>query len=267
MKPKKRKKEPHAYRRRSYRKLINTTGLVASQAQIKETDLHILADRDVAGSAVDLILQYRAQLESYIVKNPQFSVSLDPLQSDKIAPPLIRDMLRAAQIAGVGPMAAVAGTIAEYVGKGLLAQGSTEVMVENGGDVFLRRSRDCSIAIFAGESPLSNRVGLRIEAFQMPLGICTSSGTVGHSLSLGRADSVTVLSSSTALADAVATRLGNEVGSGTATGSGIARALGVARDMEGIIGVVVICGEQMGAIGDVELISVDLPEELVHGAG
>lgn len=267
MKPKKRKKEPHAYRRRVYRKLINTTGLVASQAQIKETDLHILADSDVAALAVDLILQYRAQLESYIAKNPQFSESLDPLQIDTIAPPLIREMLKAGQIAGVGPMAAVAGTIAEYVGHGLLSQGSKEVMVENGGDIFLKRNRDCSVAIFAGESPLSNRVGLRIEASQMPLGICTSSGTVGHSLSLGMADSVTVLSSCTALADAVATRLGNEVGSGSATGPGIARALDVARDMEGVIGVVVICGEQMGAIGDVELITVDLSEESVHGAG
>jgi ApbE superfamily uncharacterized protein (UPF0280 family) len=267
MKHEKRKKEPQDYRERAYRNLVSSAGLLASQAQIKETDLHILADSDVAGQATDLILQYRAQLDSYIVKNPQFSASLDPLYDDNIAPPIIRDMLCAGAAAGVGPMAAVAGAIAEYVGKGLLALGSSEVMVENGGDIFLQRERDCSIAIFAGESPLSQRVGLRIARSSMPMGICTSSGTVGHSLSLGEADSVTVLSHSTALADAVATRLGNEVGAGVNSEFGIAKALNVAKGIDGIMGVVVICGERMGAIGDVELIKVDLSEELLHGAG
>ncbi|AGF78322.1 hypothetical protein UWK_01764 [Desulfocapsa sulfexigens DSM 10523] len=253
----KRKKTPESYTERVYRKLVTRTGLVSTNVRIEETDLHILAERDIAELATDLILQYRAQLENYIVKNPQFCASLDPLSLDKIAPPLIRDMLMAGLQAGVGPMAAVAGTIAEYVGKGLVASGFCEVMVENGGDIFLQRSRDCSIAIFAGESPLSYKVGVKIAPSQMPIGICTSSGTVGHSLSMGKADSVTVLSTSTPLADAAATRLGNEVGR-AAGGNGIQKALAIAREIEGIMGVVVICGERMGVMGDVELIQVDL---------
>ncbi len=253
----KRKKTPESYTERVYRKLVTRTGLVSTNVRIEETDLHILAEGDITELATDLILQYRAQLENYIVKNPQFCASLDPLSLDKIAPPLIRDMLKAGLQAGVGPMAAVAGTIAEYVGKGVMASGFCEVMVENGGDIFLQRGRDCSIAIFAGESPLSYKVGVKISPSQMPIGICTSSGTVGHSLSMGEADSVTVLSTSTPLADAAATRLGNEVGR-AAGGNGIQNALAIAREIEGIMGVVVICGERMGVMGDVELIQVDL---------
>ena len=93
-------------------------------------------------------------------------------------------------------MAAVAGGIAECVGQGLLDAGHKEIIVENGGDLFLSRSVALTVSIFAGQSPLSNRLGLNIVPEQMPLGICTSSGTVGHSLSFGLADSVTVVADS-----------------------------------------------------------------------
>jgi hypothetical protein len=136
-------------------------------------------------------------------------------------------------------MAAVAGVIAEYVGKGLLQAGCREVMVENGGDIYINRSRDCIVAIFAGESPLSLRVGLKLASGNMAMGVgvCTSSGTVGHSLSFGLADSVTVVAGSTALADAAATRLGNEVGMSAGGDSGIQRALAISREIPGILGV------------------------------
>ncbi len=261
MKAHKKKKKPESYCNREYRQLLNGAGLVSTKVRIEETDLHILAEHDVTEEATGLILQYRAQLERYIVKNPQFCATLDPLAADITAPPLIRDMLAAGIRAEVGPMAAVAGAVAEYVGRGLLASGSGEVIVENGGDIFLQRGTDCSVAIFAGESPLSYKVGVRVSVAQMPMGICTSSGTVGHSLSLGDADSVTVLSSSTPLADAVATRLGNEVGQARGGKGGLLRALEKAKEISGIVGVVVICGEFMGAAGDVELIEIDLQED------
>jgi hypothetical protein len=255
---KKKPKKPESYSNRSYRKLASESGLVSTTLRIEETDLHILAESDVTTEATNLILQYRSQLENYIVKNPEFLATLDPLANDKIAPPLVRDMLQAGIQAGVGPMAAVAGAIAEYVGKGLLKSGFSEVMVENGGDVFLNRLQDCTVAIFAGESSLSYKVGVRLPADKMPVGICTSSGTVGHSLSLGNADSVTVIANSTSLADAAATRLGNEVGRGRSGKSGLQNALDRAGDIEGIRGVVVICGEVMGAWGEVELVKLDL---------
>ncbi len=197
-------------------------------------------------------------MEAYIAEHPEFLHSLVPLPSDDLAPPLIRNMLQASRRAAVGPMAAVAGVIAEYVGQELLKKGCGQVMVENGGDLFLHRTTECRVAIYAGESPLSNRVGLRLSPREMPLGICTSSGTVGHSLSFGRADSVTVISQSTPLADAVATRLGNEVrGQGEGGDFGIKKVLETGLAIEGVLGVVVICDKLMGAAGQVELIKIE----------
>ncbi len=255
MKPTKRK-DPASYSRRDYRGLQGQGELVSSFARISETDLHILADRDVADLAKEFVLRYRMQIEGYIARHPQFLSALLPLPADDLAPPIVREMLAAGEAADVGPMAAVAGVISEYVGRDLLAAGLEEVMVENGGDIFLHRKKSCTVAIFAGQSPLSYKVGVRIPLEAMPAGICTSSGTVGHSLSFGEADSVTVLASATALADAFATRLGNEVGAARSAETGIERALALARQFAGIEGVVVICGVLMGAVGKVELVSL-----------
>jgi hypothetical protein len=249
----KRKNPPTSYRERKYRKIPDTRGLQSCQVKVRETDLHILAPVDVAADATNLIIQYRIQLENYLARCPAFVDALSPLNDDPTGVPLVREMLRAGLAADVGPMAAVAGVIAEYVGRGLLERADCdEVVVENGGDIFMQRQKDCLVAIFAGESPLSYRVGIRIPARNMPLGICTSSGTVGHSLSLGRADSVTVIAQSTALADAAATRLGNEVGQAGDLGP----ALELAAKISGLSGVVIVIGEELGAWGQIELVEL-----------
>lgn len=249
-------KKPDSYIQRAYRALSDHGGLISSYASIKDTDLHILADREVSDLAQKLALQYRLQIEKYIQQHPEFGSALSPLSLDALAPPIVKEMLEAGRSAGVGPMAAVAGVIAEYVGRGLLQSGCLEVMVENGGDIYINRSQDCTVAIFAGESSLSMRVGAELAGHTMPIAVCTSSGTVGHSLSFGLADSVTVIARSTALADAAATRLGNEVGRGAGGDRGIKRALEKSRAIDGVLGVVVICGEKIGAVGDVKLVSV-----------
>ncbi len=256
-----RRKKPESYTNRKYRSLLEIADLVPSFVRVKETDLHILADRDVTRLAQDLALQYRLQVETYIAKNPQFASSLVPLIRDDHAPPLIKEMFDGCRLAGVGPMAAVAGVIAEYVGRALIKKGCQEVMVENGGDIFLWRTTDCRVAIFAGESPLSNRVGVRLKGSSMPIAVCTSSGTVGHSLSFGKADSVSVIAQSAALADAVATRLGNEVGQSGGGDLGVKRALELGRQIDGVQGVVVICDELMGAVGEIELIKPSWPPQ------
>ena len=166
-------------------------------------------------------------------------------------PPFVKEMIRAAQKARVGPMAAVAGAMAEFVGRDLLPE-SPEVIVENGGDLFIQIPREVKIAIFAGPSPLSLRIGLKISGAAEGLGVCTSSGTVGPSLSFGKADAVCLLSPSTALADAAATAVGNVVKSAADLGAGLERAEGI----EGVTGAVLIVGEKMGAWGGVELFEI-----------
>jgi ApbE superfamily uncharacterized protein (UPF0280 family) len=250
MKGKKARQNPNDYQERFYR-TSERSGLMSSTVRLMETDLHILADRMVEDRALQLVTALRSQLEQYIAKVPLFASSLVPLPEDTAAHLMVQEMLVAARLAGVGPMAAVAGAIAEYVGTSLLADGVGEVIVENGGDLFIARAQHCITAVYAGESPLSGKVGLQLQAEQMPCGVCCSSGSIGHSLSLGVSDAVVVLAKSTPLADAAATRIGNEVGPAD---DGVNRALRVAQEIKSIDGVLIIRGEQLGAWGAVELV-------------
>jgi hypothetical protein len=190
-------------------------------------------------------------LEGYIRDNPLFMHSLEPLAVRDDAPKIVRMMADASRQAGVGPMASVAGAFAELVGRDLLKH-SAEVIVENGGDIFMQVAGPRVVGIYAGASPLSSRLGIEIKPERCPLGICTSSGTVGPSLSLGLADAVVVLSRSAALADAAATAIGNRVKSP----DDISTALELGREIAGVSGVVIICGDKMGAWGDVDLVNL-----------
>ncbi len=239
------------YQERQYRNLLLDQGFISFEVKVKETDLHIRALRDLKPLALQSVIRYRYQLEQYISQKPEFWRSLVPVPADEFAPPIVRGMIRAAESAGVGPMAAVAGAMAEAVGRDLLPQ-SPEVIVENGGDIFLRSSQELKVGIFAHTSPLSFRVGLRIPPTPQGWGVCTSSGTVGPSLSLGRADAVCVLSPAAALADAAATTVGNLIRSP----ADVPRGLEKAQSIPGLSGVVIIIGDKLGAWGEVELIEI-----------
>jgi ApbE superfamily uncharacterized protein (UPF0280 family) len=192
-------------------------------------------------------------LEQYIERHPLFLTSLEPVAVEDETPHLVVEMAEAAGKVSVGPMAAVAGAIAEFVGSELLAF-SPEVIVENGGDIYLKSLVKRLIGVYAGESPLTGKLGLEIESKDTPIGVCTSSGTVGHSLSYGKADAVIVLSPSTALADAAATAIGNLISQPKDIPSGIE----FARSIGGLKGVVIIHGEQVGVWGEVKLCEMSM---------
>ena len=236
------------YQPRSYRHWIKDKEMVAFNVTVKETDLYIRARSELKSQAHQLVMEYRSLLEEYIEGHPSFLTSLEPVAAAGDAPPIAIGMAEAAQKTGVGPMAAVAGAIAEAVGSQLLAF-SPEVIVENGGDIYLKSLDKRLIGIYAGKSPLTGRVGLEINGEDTPLGICTSSGTVGHSMSFGKADAVIVLSPSTVLADAAATAIGNRISRPDDIPGGIE----FARSIEGLKGVIIIQGEQLGVWGQVKL--------------
>ena len=237
------------YEPRTYRTRMAREGLVGFQVVVKETDLWVLAGQDLSREAREVVLQERRQLEAYIAGHPEFLTTLTPWPEDPFAPPVVREMISAARKAGVGPMAAVAGALAERVGQALEPL-SAEVIVENGGDIYLRVATAATVSLFAGKSPLSHRVGLRIDPEFSPLGVCTSSGTVGHSFSFGRADAACVLAASVALADAADSAVGNRV----QQAGDIASALEWAAALPEILGAVVIVGDKLGAWGRVELV-------------
>ncbi len=240
------------YRERKYRQQVRHEQLVAFEVAVQETDLLILAESDLTAVAEEAIYRVRGPLEGYLAQHPEFLSAMTPLPYDPLAPPIVREMLYAAQNCGSGPMAAVAGAIAEQVGLALLEK-SREVVVENGGDCFVKVNTPVRISIFAGQSRLSGRLALEIKPEKTPLGVCTSSGTVGHSLSLGRADAVTVMALSAAVADAAATMICNQVQSE----KDIRQALDFAQEIESLSGVIIIAGDQMGAWGDVELVCLE----------
>ncbi len=234
------------YQPRFYRRWQATDDLVSFPVQVSESDLLVRALADLSAAARESLLKYRYQLETYIRSHPGFVTALAPVPVEPLAPAIVRDMAAAAQKAGVGPMAAVAGSIAEFVGRDLLRD-SGEVIVENGGDVFLASRKERRVGLYAGSG--LPPIPLVLAARQMPCGVCTSSGRLGHSLSFGNADSVTVLAPSAGLADAVATACGNIV----AAAGDIEKGLDFALSIEGVTGAVITVEGTIGLKGDVTL--------------
>jgi ApbE superfamily uncharacterized protein (UPF0280 family) len=249
------------YEPRVYRSRHSEKDLCRFRVAVDETDLDIAVKKDrYTGQIRDMVEQLvqkeRQVLQEYIKKDPVFLRSLEPHQPLTGAPFTVVEMCEKSRLAGVGPMAAVAGLFAELAGK-LLARYSRDVIVENGGDIWLKTSRARNVAIYAGVSPFSYRVGLEIRPVQTPLGICTSSGTVGHSLSFGRADAVVVLAPSAVLADAVATAACNMVQEAV----DLKRAVEFALAVPGVSGAVAIMGDRIAAVGRVKLVPLEFPQE------
>ncbi|MFC1974593.1 UPF0280 family protein [Chloroflexota bacterium] len=236
------------YEPRTYRHWVKDKDLVSFNIVVKETDLYIRALTNLKRKALKLVLKYRDALERYIERHPAFLTSLKPLPVDNNAPLIVRSMSESAGKVGVGPMASVAGAIAEFVGNELLAF-SPEIIVENGGDIYLKCLKKRLIGIFAGKSPLTGKINLEINGQDTPLGICTSSGTVGHSLSYGKADAVIVLSKSATLADAAATAIGNLI----KQVDDIQHGIEFAESIEGLKGVLIIKDDKMGLWGEVKI--------------
>ena len=237
------------YQERTYRNQINCPELIPYRVVVKETDLMVSTKTKLVKEARELVLEQRGYVENFIDSYPDFAAALIPWQFDGPAPAIIVNMISASLNAGVGPMAAIAGAIAEQVGLGLLKQ-TDQVIIENGGDVFIKMNSPVTVGVYAGKSPLSLCIGLRLKTDSKPQAVCTSSGTIGHSLSLGKADAVCVVADSCSKADAAATSIGNLIGSP----ADIEKAIKAGRNMQDLNGIVVIVDEKIGIWGDLEVV-------------
>ena len=248
------------YQERKYRNLIDTGELSNFRVVVQETDLQVHADRKLVTETRELVLEQRGYVEAYIKAHPEFLTTLTPWRQTGPAAKIVSDMVQAGIRAGVGPMAAIAGAISENVGWGLLTY-SDQIIVENGGDIFIKADRPVTVGIYAGTSPLSMQVGILVKCENKPTAVCTSSGTLGHSLSLGRAHAVSVVADSCALADAAATSIGNLVQSEADISTGIA----VGQKIAEIAGIVIIAGQKIGAWGDLEIVPINNPlRKMIH---
>lgn len=239
------------YEERFYRKSMKSHELESFNVAVGESDLQISAESNLIEETKHLLVKYRNEIAAYIKKHPEFLTSLVPINPAAEAPEIIKDMCRASSLADVGPMATVAGAVSKYVGKSLLKY-SEEIIVENGGDVFIKPKKNRCVAIYAGKSVFSNRIGVTIPYDRGEYGVCTSSGTLGHSLSFGKADAAVILSKDVVVADAAATATANVVKSGKDVGKG----LNTAMSIPGVEGVVIIVGDKIGAYGAIDIVKI-----------
>ncbi|WP_407381617.1 UPF0280 family protein [Methanobrevibacter sp.] len=181
--------------------------------EINLEETHIRLTSDLANHDLKrYIYRIRSDLKKYILKNPDFRLSLEPVKIAYDDLPLIVERMYLSSIcADVGPMASVAGTISELSLNYLIENGSAYSIVENGGDIALVNDRKVLCGIYSNNEILGNEIAFRLKARKKPLGICTSSGRIGHSISFGEAQSVTVISKSPSVADGLATRIANDV--------------------------------------------------------
>jgi len=221
----------------------------------RETDLWVAIDTDhyrkeAERFTMDRILFYRSILGEHIAIHPEFRDSLAPVVAPAGVHPLINSMSEAAYAAGTGPMSAVAGAMAEYICRDLLAEFSAEeLVVENGGDIFMKLAAPATVAVYAGSSPLSEKIALHPGPADTPLSLCCSSGTVGHSLSFGVADACMIACHDGALADAYATAFCNEIKNEKL----IHRVTENALKKPDILSVVIIAGQVVGMGGSIEI--------------
>lgn len=231
--------------------------------RLKETIATIISDEEFIPVGEKEIIRQRKYLEGYLRKNPLFYHSLDPYKVSDEAPEIVRRMAEAAAKVGVGPMASVAGAIAEYAVRAMVEAGATHVIVDNGGDIAMCIRHPVIIGIYAGNAEIKN-IGLRFQPNGFITGICTSSGTVGPSLSFGYADAAAVIAKDVFLADAAATALGNSIKEKSQ--KQMEEVLGTFM-IDGIDGMIVIMEDIMGMWGDLpEIVKVNFNYELITKA-
>jgi len=238
------------FTKKKYRQKISSD-LISFFVKIDSSDLFILAERDLSSEITNELKKLREVIKNHIKLYPEFMTSLDPLLQRGDCPEIIESMYRAGKIANVGPMAAVAGAIAESLGNKFMKI-SQNLIIENGGDTFISSDKDRIIQIFSGNIYFKDKVGLKISNKITPCGVCTSSGKIGHSLSFGNADVVTIISKDVALADAVATAICNII----QKEEDIENAVNKAMEIKGILGALAIYGDKLAVAGNIELTSL-----------
>ncbi len=220
-----------------------------------ETRILAKADLEKVFPAMEqAVVRARGVIRYHMALYPEFRWSLEPIEKPRVSlDPVISEMYEAAQIAEVGPFASVAGAIAQAATLAGMEAGAREILVENGGDICLYGNRPYLVGIYAGGSPLSEKIALRINPGGHVRGLCTSSSTVGESISFGEADAVVVYHpSSAAIADALATSICNEVRGVDGLSKGISKAKKI-----GMMGVMIIRGKEMTLWGDLpELVRI-----------
>lgn len=239
------------YKERTYRSRFSDDERRWFCVKFLESDLWIGVDSGSYRASMEadtyaMLVELRRSMDAYLLMDPAYKAALTPYDAGLEAPNILKEMSRVSHKTGIGPMSAVAGAVAKKVAEFL---GTQEVIVENGGDIYAQAASDMDISVFAGQSPLSEKIGLHIPAADFPLGICTSSGTVGPSLSLGRADAVMIVCKDVMLADSYATAMANRI----KTVNDLQSVIDRISDLPDILGAIAVKDDRMAITGCYEL--------------
>ena len=243
------------YKDRNYRSRCAGDNRRWFSVKFLESDLWIGVDsgsysQSMEADTYTLLVDLRRAMDAYLLMDPQYKAALQPYDAGLEAPDILKEMSRVSHKTGIGPMSAVAGAVALKVAEFLKSRyGVKEVIVENGGDIYADATADMDIAVFAGQSPLSEKVGLHIPASAFPCGICTSSGTVGPSLSLGKADAMLIVCRDVLLADSYATAMANRI----KTVSDLEPVIESIQSIPDILGALAVKDDKLAVSGQYEL--------------
>ncbi len=235
-------------KRFAYRKKISSHTHYKWHIMFKHSDLYVACNKDILNPLIKHLSAFYKAIEAAAAHDPAFVKSFSPVRKNQAYSPIINEMIAKTALFGVGPMASVAGAVCDYIGRKLMGQCRT-LIIENGGDVFIKSDHDVTAGAYTVTKDLSDKLKLKISYKQTPCGLCSSSGTFGHSISLGKSDLATVLGSTTMVADAAATALANRI----AESEDIQAAIDALKGHNGIRGLLAIKDKKVGIWGQITL--------------
>ncbi len=216
---------------------------------INESTIHLKSDKKEAiMESIEKIKYHRQELTNYVRDHPDFQYALKPVKMESTAPRIVQLMVKSSRVADVGPMASVAGALADFGLEAMLKTGANIAVVENGGEIAAYTRKPILVTILSGSLKLSGKIGFNLTEDDCPLGIATSSSKTGHAISFGEADSVTIVADTASLADAAATSVCNSV-VGKDVKKSVQMGLERAKGIKGIRGALIIRGEHVGIAG------------------
>jgi ApbE superfamily uncharacterized protein (UPF0280 family) len=232
-----------------YRSKVRSRNRYNWRILYKYSDILVSSDKNVGDRLKKLVKEIYSILESHIKENPSFQKSLSPLESKPRYHPVIQKMCIKSAVFNVGPMATVAGAVCDFLAGGLDKCGRC-LIIENGGDVFIKSDRDVNLGVYLKDKHFADKLYLRVRKDYMPCGLCSSSGSFGHSLSMGKSDLVTVLAESTISADGAATSVANSINSS----EDISKTINSYKTIKDIRGILIVKDDKLGIWGNIELI-------------
>jgi len=232
----------------TYRILVDPKGKFSWKVKYKYSDLFIVSNQDISLKILPVLFDFYRIIEKFIESHPSFAKTFNPYTLSNDFPSIIKKMCTDSAVFNVGPMASVAGAVCEYLA-GELSKNNPYLAIENGGDIYIKSSKDITAGLFVKNKYFKDNLKIKIKKKILPCGIAASSGTLGHSLSLGKADLAAVVCRSAILADSAATAACNMV----KTKNDIEKVINHFKDFKEIEGLVLIKDDKIGLYGNIEL--------------